>query len=59
MDWEDCFVMIGVVIIGLFIIVALILVGARIEESYLTNKLCNKAQYDFCVEQPNYTIKVD
>lgn len=59
MDWEDFFGAISVVIITLFFVFALMAIGAGIEENRLTNKLCNKAQYDFCVEKPNYTIKVD
>lgn len=38
-------------------VIFLILVGTKIENSRLTQELCNRQQYDFCEQVVEYKIK--
>lgn len=48
-------------LLGAILIVAvvafLILIGTKIENSRLTQELCNRQRYDFCEEVVEYKIK--
>lgn len=57
MDTTDFVLWLLGIILVAGIIAFFILLGTRIENSRLTQELCNKQQYDFCEQIVEYKIK--